>query len=112
MLMKPLHTLVLVIASYCLGITTALADPAEIGIITTLNPERSQWNISIDTRELTLVPGTVIRNLDNPGTGRRGLELRKQVRYRANDKGEITELWVYPSDRKTLRQLGLETNHD
>lgn len=110
--MKALHTLVLVIATGCLGITSALADTSGDGIITTLNPERSQWNISVDTRELTLVPGTVIQNLDNPGSGSRGLELRMRVRYRANDKGELTELWVYPSDRETLRQLGLETNHD
>jgi len=112
MLMKPLQTLALIITAGCLGITTALAQPATIGIITTLNPERSQWNISIDTRDLTLVPGTVIQNLGNPGSGRGGLELHKRVRYRANDKGEITELWVYPSDRETLRQLGLGTNHD
>jgi len=110
--MNPLHTIRLIIAVSSLVATATLADPATTGMITTLNPERSQWNISIDTRDLTLTPATVIQNLDNPGTGSRGLELRKQVRYRANDKDEITELWVYPSDRDTLRQLGLGNTHD
>lgn len=106
--MKSLLTLVLVSAVSGLGATSALADSAVTGIITTLNPERSQWNISIDTRDLTLTPGTVIQNLDKPGTGGKGLELHKPVRYQANDKGEITELWIYPSDREKLHQLGLD----
>ncbi len=110
--MKPLLTIIMVITASGFGSMAALADIAGTGIITTLNPERTRWNISIDTRDLTLTPGTSIRNIENPGTGSRGLELRQQVRYRANDDGELTELWVYPSDRETLRQLGLESTHD
>lgn len=110
--MKSLHTIALVFVAGCLGITTALAEPATIGIITTLNPERSQGNISIDTRDLTLVSGTVIRNFDNPGSSNRGIELRKRVRYRANEMGEITELWIYPSNPEKLRKLGLGATLD
>lgn len=102
----------MVITASGLGSTAALADISGTGTITTLNLERTRWNISIDTRDLTLIPGTSIRNSDNPGSGSRGLVLRQQVRYRANDDGELTELWVYPSDRETLRQLGLGSTHD
>jgi len=110
--MKPLHTIVLTIAISCLGATATLAGPAVTGTITTLNPERAQWNISVDTRDLTITSSTAINNLGTPGRGNRELELRMRVRYRANNEGEITELLIYPSDREMLHQLGLDAGQN
>lgn len=78
----------------------AASEPKRAGVIREANPG-ANW-VTIDSRRLVIVPQTVIKNLAVGGNSPRALQKGRQVRYSANDRHELLEIWIYPE--KTPRR--------